>query len=173
LRNSRRNGACRSSCDGYTRSVHPRQLYGPSQIRSAFEMTNAGESSPFFGQDGSEIQLHAPCKTDSKVKRMAEEQIPKKMGATFEPNQSGQRNLRKKEFLEGTTSIQRRGGSSTSDSHFKLVQQMKYTSAHPFLRLGKYYLRDQRCLANHCSRRKKIMRNVEKTRALDIERGRH
>jgi hypothetical protein len=93
LRSSRRNGVCRPSSDGYTRSAHLQQLYGPSQICSAFEMTNAGESSPFSGQDGSEIQLQAPYRTDSRVKRMAEEQIPKKMGATSEPNQSGQRIL--------------------------------------------------------------------------------
>jgi hypothetical protein len=57
LRNSRRNGVCRSSFNGYIGFAHPRQLYGSSQIRSALEMTNAGESSPFFGHDGFEIQL--------------------------------------------------------------------------------------------------------------------
>jgi hypothetical protein len=93
LRSSRRNGVCRPSSNGYTGSAHPRQLYGLSQIHNAFEMTNASESSPFSGHDGSEIQLQASCRTDSRVKCMAEEQIPKKMGTTSEPNQSGQRIL--------------------------------------------------------------------------------
>jgi hypothetical protein len=83
LRNSRRNGVCRSSCDGYTGFAHPWQLYGSCQIPSAFEMTNASESSPFFGHDGFEIQLQALYKTDIKVKRMPEEQMAEKEGATM------------------------------------------------------------------------------------------
>jgi hypothetical protein len=130
LRSSRKNGISRSSSERYTGSAHPRQLYGPSHVRSALEMTNAGESSPCF-----EVKIQATCRTN-----MSKEQILEKMGGTSEPNQSSQRILWRKEFSEGTASIPMQRGSSTSDSHFKLVQQMKYASAHPFLRLGKYYL---------------------------------
>jgi hypothetical protein len=48
LRNSKRNGICRSSSERYTGSAHPRQLYGPSHVGSALEMMNAGESSSCF-----------------------------------------------------------------------------------------------------------------------------
>jgi hypothetical protein len=57
---------------------------------------------------------------------MSEEQLLEKMGTTSEPNQLSPRILRRKEFSEATASIPMRRGSSTSDSHFKLVQQMKY-----------------------------------------------
>jgi hypothetical protein len=157
LRSSKRIGICRSFSERYTRSAHPRQLYGPSHIGSPLEMMNAGESSPCF-----EVQNQATCRTKSPMKHMSEEQLLEKMGTTSEPNQSSPRILRRKEFSEATASIPMRRGSSTSDSHFKLVQQMKYASAHPFLRFGKYYLRNQRRPANRYSRRKEIMRNVEK-----------
>jgi hypothetical protein len=74
---------------------------------------------------------------------MSEEKIVEKMGATSEPNQCNQRILWRKEFSKETASIPMRRGSSTSDSHVKLVQEMKYASAHPLLQLGKYYLRNQ------------------------------
>jgi hypothetical protein len=164
LRSSRKNGICRSSSERDTGSAHPRQLYGPSHVGSALEMTNAGESSPCF-----KVQIHATC----RVKHMSEVQILKKMGAISEPNQSSPRILRRKEFSGGTTSIPMRRGSSTSDSHFKLVQQMKYASAHLFLQLGKYYLRYQGRPANHYSQREEIMNNVEKMKALDLESVRH
>jgi hypothetical protein len=131
-------------------------------------MMNVGDSFPCF-----EVQIQATCRADSKVQHMSEEQILEKVGATSEPNQSSQRILQRKEFSEETTSIHKRRGSSTSNSHFKLVQQMKYASAHLFLRLGKYYLRDQGRPTNHYSWRIEIMRNVEKMRALDLERRRH
>jgi hypothetical protein len=137
LRSSRKNGISRSSLERYTGSAHPRQLYGPSHVRNALEMTNADESSPCF-----EVQIQATCRTNNQVKHMSEEKILEKMGATSEPNQSSQRILRRKELSEGTASIPMRRGSLTSNSHFKLIQQMKYASAHPFLRLRKYYLRD-------------------------------
>ena len=52
---------------------------------------------------------------------MPKEQMVEKERATSELNQLGQRILQRKEFLEGTNTIQKQGGSSTSDSHFKLV----------------------------------------------------
>jgi hypothetical protein len=168
LRSSKRNGICRSFSERYIGSAHPRQLYGPSHVGSALEMTNAGESSSCY-----EVQNQATCRTKSPMKHMSEEQLLEKMGTTSESNQSSPRILRRKEFSEATASIPMRRGSSTSDSHFKLVQQMKYASAHPFLGLGKYYLRDQGRPANRYSRREEIMRNVEKMRALDLESVRH
>jgi hypothetical protein len=168
LRSSNTNGVCRFRSERYTGSAHPRQLYGPSHVGSPLEMTNVGESSPCF-----EVQNHATCRTKSPMKHMSEEQLLEKMGTTSEPNQSSPRILWRKEFSEATTSIPMRRGSSTSDSHFKLVQQMKYASAHPFLRLGKYCLRDQGRPTNRYSRREEIMRNVEKMRALDLESVRH
>jgi hypothetical protein len=149
LKSSRRNRICRSSSERYIGSAQPQQLYGPVHVGSAFKMTNAGESSPCFGQGGSEVQLQALCTIDSIVMGMSQEQIVEKMGATSKPNQSRQRILQRKKYSEGAASIQRRGGSSTSDSHFKLVRQMKYASTHPFLQLGKCYLQGRP--ANHYS----------------------
>jgi hypothetical protein len=125
LRSSRKNGICRSSSKRYTGSAHPPQLCGPSHVCSALEIMNAGESSPYF-----EFQIQATCRTNNRVKHMSEEQILEKMGATSESYQSSQRILRRKEFSEGNASIPMRRGFSTSDSHIKLVQQMKYASAH-------------------------------------------
>jgi hypothetical protein len=125
---SNKNGVYRFRPERYTGSAHPRQLYGPSHVGSPLEMMNVDESSPCF-----EVQIQATCRTKSPMKHMSEEQLLEKMGTTSEPNQSSPRILWRKEFSEATASIPMRRGSSTSDSHFKLVQEMKYASAHPFL----------------------------------------
>jgi hypothetical protein len=61
LKSSKRNGICRSSSERYTGSAHPQQLYGPSHVGSALEMTNVGESSSCF-----EVQIQATCRTKTQ-----------------------------------------------------------------------------------------------------------
>jgi hypothetical protein len=50
---------------------------------------------------------------------------------------------------------------------------MKYASAHPFLQLGKYYLRDEGRPKNQYSRREEIMKGLEKLKAVDVEKGKN
>jgi hypothetical protein len=89
------------------------------------EMTNVGENSPCFLEPASEVELQAPCIDDST--------IVQNMGARPNPNCSSNIVLQNKGVLEEATGMQRRAGSSTSDSHFQLLQEMKHASGHPDL----------------------------------------
>jgi hypothetical protein len=64
-------------------------------------------------------------------------QAVEKRGVSSKPDHPCQRIERRKELSKGGGGIQRRRGSSASDSHSRLVQQMKYFCVHPFLQLRK------------------------------------
>jgi hypothetical protein len=88
-------------------------------------MTNAGENSPCSLEPGSEVQLQALYTNDST--------IVENMGARPNPNCSSNIMLQTKELLEEAGGMQRQVGSSTSDSHFQLLKEMKHASHHPYL----------------------------------------
>jgi hypothetical protein len=125
FKSSRWNGIGKASPQRYRRSRQSSQFYGPSHVASAMEMTNVGENSPCFLEPASEVELQAPCIDDST--------IVQNMGARPNPNCSSNIVLQNKGVLEEATGMQRRAGSSTSDSHFQLLQEMKHASGHPDL----------------------------------------
>jgi hypothetical protein len=72
LKSSRKDGICRSlSPESYGGSTHPRQLYGsgPSHVSNGLDMTNAGESFPHYGVDGTEVRSEALPTVDKTIMR--------------------------------------------------------------------------------------------------------
>jgi hypothetical protein len=109
-----------------------------------------------------------------RVRGIWQLQIVERRGANFEPNHLCQRIGRRKEASNRGGGIQRQRGSSTSDSmcvsHSTLVQQMKHSCAHPFLWLEKYYFQDQGRPSNQYPWREEVMKNMEKLKALEVEK---
>jgi len=71
FKSSRWKGIKKASAQRYRRSP----FYGPSDVASAMEMTNAGENSPCFLELASEEELQAPCRDEvlQSVKGVLEE----------------------------------------------------------------------------------------------------
>jgi hypothetical protein len=147
LRTSKKDRICRSSSpERYDGSAPPRQLYSsvPSHVRSTFDVTNARDSAPHSvgGGPNAQEEVHYACDITIEGKYPSEVLEEKTVRST--PNHSSEGILQRNESSK-RGAIKRHGGSRIFLPHFKLVHQMKYASAHPFLRLGKYYLQDEGC----------------------------
>jgi hypothetical protein len=125
FKSSRWNGIIKAFPQKYRRSRQSWQFYGRSHVASTMEMSNAGENSPCSLEPGSEVQLQASCTNDST--------IVENMGTRPNPNCSSNIMLQTKGLSEEVGGMQRRAGSSTSDSHFQLFQEIKHESRHPYL----------------------------------------
>jgi hypothetical protein len=145
LRTSKKDRIYRSSCpERYDGSAPPRQLYSsmPSHVWSAFDVTNAGDNASHSVGGGSNAQEEVHYAHDITIEGKYPSEVLEEKTARSIPNHSSKGILQRNESSK-RCAIKRHGGSRTSLPHFKLVQQMKYAFAHPFLRLGKYYLRDE------------------------------
>jgi hypothetical protein len=73
LKSSRQDGICMSLFqERYRGSTHPRQLYRsrPSRVSTGLDMTNAGESSPYYGMDAPQVWSKGLPSQDKSIRRI-------------------------------------------------------------------------------------------------------